>query len=68
MVLSCCKKLSALLRGIRSNHNGDFYCTNYLHTFRTKNKLKNHNKVCEFRNYCQIEMHKENNKIIKHNH
>ena len=27
MALSCCeKKLSALLRGIKSNHNGDLYC------------------------------------------
>ena len=34
------EKLSALLRRITSNHNGDFYCINCLHSFRTKNKLK----------------------------
>ena len=34
------KKLSALLRGIMSKHNGDFYCLNCLHSFRTKNSLK----------------------------
>ena len=33
------KRLSALLRGITSKNNGDFYCLNCLHSFRTKNKL-----------------------------
>ena len=32
------KKLSALLKEITSNHNGDFYCLNCFHTYRTKNK------------------------------
>ena len=36
------KKLSALFKGITSKHDGDFYCLNYLHSFRTENKLKNH--------------------------
>ena len=30
------KKLSALLRGITSKNNGDFYCLSYLHSFRKK--------------------------------
>ena len=30
------KKLSALLRGITSTNNGNFYCLNCLHSFRTK--------------------------------
>ena len=30
------KKLSALLRGITSKNNGNFYCLNCLHSFRTK--------------------------------
>ena len=37
------KKLSALLRGVASKHYSDFYCLNYLHSFRTKNKLVSHN-------------------------
>ena len=41
------KKLSALLRVITSEHYGDFYCLNCLHSFRTKNKLELHKKVCE---------------------
>ena len=38
------KNLSGLLRGITSNHNGDFYCLNWFHSYRTKNKLKKHEK------------------------
>ena len=34
------KSLSALLRGIKSNHDGDFYCLNCFHYNRTENKLK----------------------------
>ena len=35
------KRLSKLLTGITSNHAGDFYCLNCLHSFRTDNALKN---------------------------
>ena len=38
------KKLSSLLRRITSNHDGDFYCLNCFHSFRTKNKLESHKK------------------------
>ena len=43
------KKLSVLLRGTASKHNGDFYCLNCLHSFRTEDKLKSHKKVCKKR-------------------
>ena len=33
------RRLSALLRRITSNHNGDFYCLNCLHSYRTKNMV-----------------------------
>ena len=46
------KKLSALLRGITSKHEGDFYCLNCFHSFRTENKLKKHKNVCENHDYC----------------
>ena len=32
---------------ITLKYQGDFYCLNYLHSFRTKNKLESHKKVCE---------------------
>ena len=41
------KKLSALLRGITSKSDGDFYCLNCLHSFRTENKLTSREKVCK---------------------
>ena len=34
------KKLSALLRGITSNHKEEFYCLNCFHSYSTKLKLK----------------------------
>ena len=36
------KKLLALLRGITSKNNGDFYCLSCLLSFRTKNEGKSH--------------------------
>ena len=36
------KNISGLLRGLSSNHNGDFCCLNCLHSYRTKSKLKKH--------------------------
>ena len=32
------KNISGLLRGITSNHNGDFYCLNCLHSYTTEKK------------------------------
>ena len=68
MALSCGKKLSALLKGITSNHKGDFYCLNCFHSYSTKNKLKKHKNVCENHGYCYVEMPKEDNKILKYSH
>ena len=48
MTLSC-SKLSVLLRRIPSKHNGDVYCLNCLHSFRTKSKLES--KILEFNQY-----------------
>ena len=62
------KKLSAILRGITSKHNGDFYCLNCFHSFGTKNKLKKHRNVCEDHDYCYVKMPKGDNKILKYNH
>ena len=40
MALSCCENVPALFRGIKSTNNGDHYCLNCLHSYRTENKLK----------------------------
>ena len=60
-------RLSGLLRGVTSNNNGDFYYPNCFCSYRTKNRLDLHKKVCENRDYCQVEMPNEDNKIIKYN-
>ena len=49
------KKLLAWLRGITSKHRGDFSCLNYLHSFATETKRKFHEKVCENKNFCNID-------------
>ena len=41
------KSLSALLRGITSKHERDFYCLNFFHSYSTEKKLKKHEKVSE---------------------
>ena len=48
------KKLSALLRGINSNHKKDFYCLNCFHLYSTKNRLEKHEKVCNNHDYCYV--------------
>ena len=58
------KSLSALLRGITGNNNGDFYCLNCFRSNATENKLKKHKKVCKNHDYC----YEEDNKILKYNH
>ena len=36
------KSISELLRGLTSNHNGDFYCLNCCHSYTTEKKLEKH--------------------------
>ena len=58
-------------RGITSNHNGDFYCLNCFHSYKTENKLKTHYNVCKNHDYCYdycIVMPEEDSKILKYNH
>ena len=46
------KNLSALLRGITSKINRDFYCLNWFPSFRINNKLKSQEKVCKKKGFC----------------
>ena len=57
------KNLPALLRGTKSNHHGDFYCLISFHSYRTPNKLRKPEKVCNNHDYCRIDMSKEHEKI-----
>ena len=53
------KKLSTLLRRIT--------CLNCLHSFRTKNKLESHKKVCNNKDFCNVIMPSEDTKILEFN-
>ena len=61
------KKLPGLLRGITSNHKEDFYCLNCFQSYRTRNTLEAHKKICENNDYCNVEMPTKDNNIIKYN-
>ena len=62
------RSLSRLFRGITGNQNGDFYSLNCLHSFRTDNPLKRHERLCDNNDCCHVEMPTKNNKILKYNH
>ena len=59
--------LSGLLQGNSSNHRGDFYCLNCFNSYTTKNKLKEHEEICNNHDSCGIEMPDWANKTIKYN-
>ena len=46
--------LSGLLQGNSSNHRGGFYCLNFLISYTTKNKLKEHEEICNKHNSYRI--------------
>ena len=48
------KSLSALLRGLISNHNGHFYCLNCFRSYITKNRLEKHEEDCFDHDYCYV--------------
>ena len=62
------KSLSALFRGVTSNHDREPCCLNCFHSYNTENKLKKHEKVCNDHAYCYVEMLDEFNEILKYNH
>ena len=67
MALYCSKKLLGLLTGITSKNNRDFYCLNWLHSFRTKNKLESREKLVENKDFCSVVMPFEDSEILTFN-
>ena len=59
------KNTSGLLRGITSNHNGDFYCLNCLHLYRTISKLRKHEKICKNHDFFHLKMPHVENYILE---
>ena len=62
------KHSSELSRGITSKHHGDFYCLNCLHSFKTEDKLRSHEKVCKNKYFCGIVMPLEKNNMLEFKH
>ena len=59
--------LSELLRRISSNHKEDFYCLNCFNSYTSKNKLEEHEEICNNHDSYRIEMPKQVGKILKSN-
>ena len=59
--------ISAMLKRISSNHKEDFYCLNCFNSYTSKNKLKEHEEICNNHDSCHIEMPKWVEKILKYN-
>ena len=61
------KSLSRLLRVNTLNHDGDYYCINYLYSFRTESKLNSHENVCKDQAYCHMIMPEEGKNNLNYN-
>ena len=59
--------LSALFQKIPSNYDGDFYCLKCFSSYTTKNKLKEHEEICNNHDSYRIEMPRWAEKILKYN-
>ena len=62
------KSLSALLRAITLNHNGDVYCLNCCHSYSIKKRLEKHEGACNDHDNCDVEMPNEDNKMLEYKH
>ena len=60
------KRISGLLRGITSNHNGNFYCLSLFHPYTTVKKLRKHERICNNHESCHLKIPDEDDKILKY--
>ena len=60
------KSISGLLKGITSNHNGDFHCLNCFHAYTTEKKHRKHERICSDHDFCNLKMRDKDNKILKY--
>ena len=64
MALSCSKKNTRVIKGIKSRHNGHFYCLNCFHSYATENKLRKHEKICNDHDFCFLKMPNEDKNFL----
>ena len=60
------KALSKLMNNISSSNHGDFYCYGCFHSFRTQTTLKNPFELCEYNDFCSLEVSKEGKNVIRY--
>ena len=60
------KSISGSLRGITSNHNGDFYCLNCFHSHTTEKKLRKHERACKDYDFGHPKTPDKDNYILKY--
>ena len=68
MAFSYSENFVSIIYRITSNHDGDIYCLNCFHSYRSENKLKKHEKIFNDHDYCYVEMPDEFSEILKYNH
>ena len=61
------KKQLALLTGINSKNNADFFYLNSLYSLRIENKLNSHEKICKNEDFYGIllPLHKDNTLYVR---
>ena len=59
--------VSALLEKNSSNYHGRFYCLSCFNSYTSKNKLNEHEEICNNHNSYCIEMPKWAENILKYN-
>ena len=67
MIVGAVTNLSGLLQGNSLNHQENFCYLNCFNSYISKNKLKEHEEICNNHDSCRIEMPEWVNKILKHN-
>ena len=50
---------------ITSRHDADFCCLNFLHSFKTENKLESHKNLCENKDFWNIVISSEYTEILE---
>ena len=61
------KKLAALLRGMTSENNDDFYCMNCLHSFRIKTNLSRMKMYVKINLFCSVTKPSGDTKMLEFN-
>ena len=58
------RSITSLLRGVSSTHQGDYYCLNCFHSYRTESTLKKHEELCINNKFPLIKVPTEDKKYI----